>query len=57
MDHVWLCSSKTAEENEENIKLNVSLNKQKITSSLVIELFVLKNNIDQYFFPGNRLQN
>ena len=57
MDHVRLCSSKTAEENEENIKLNVSLNKQKITSSLVIELFVLKNNIDQYFFPGNRLQN
>ena len=57
MDHVRFCSSKTAEENEENIKLNVSLNKQKITSSLVIELIVFKNNIDQYFFPGNRLQN
>ena len=31
MDHVWLCSSKTAEENEENImKLDVSLNRQNI---------------------------
>ena len=31
MDRVWLCSSKTAEENEENIiKLNVSPNRQNI---------------------------
>ena len=41
MDRVWLCSSKTAEENEENIiKLNVSPNRQNIkyfASYLVIE--------------------
>ena len=31
MNPIWLCSSKTAEENEENImKLNVSLNRQNI---------------------------
>ena len=31
MDHVWSCSSKLKEENEENIiKLDVSLNKQNI---------------------------
>ena len=37
MDHVQLCSSKTAEENKENvIKLDVSLNRQNILKMICV---------------------